>query len=189
MNPSFILSDLTTNACVTFMEIPVPVSDINYCKTDLIYDAMESKEKKNDSAAWDFDLPQLLALSIYPLPSLHCLFNPQLSSTQLPTPTLATPTINLQRYDHPKDIPKVRTKYLFPACILITGQIHTDQTGHFPIPSSSGNKYLLILYDHDSNYIHAEPMPSRTKHQILAAYKKGICWKYRRNWKYGERRA
>jgi len=32
-------------------------------------------------------------------------------------------------------------------------------------------KYLLILYDYESNYIAAEPIPSRTQHQILKAYK------------------
>jgi len=56
----------------------------------------------------------------------------------------------------------------------MTGQIHTDQTGKFLVPSTSGNKYLFVLYDYDSSYIHAEPIPSRTKFQILKAYKKTI---------------
>ena len=52
-----------------------------------------------------------------------------------------------------------------------TGQIHTDQTGQFIVPSSTGNNYLLILYDYDSNSILAEPMRNRTGQCILLAYK------------------
>lgn len=68
-----------------------------------------------------------------------------------------------------------RLKIVYPACIDVTGQIYTDQTGQFLVPSISGNKYLFILYDYDSNLIHAEPMTSRTQHQILAAYKKSMA--------------
>ena len=63
-----------------------------------------------------------------------------------------------------------RTHYFYAACATITGQISTDQTGQFPIPSTSGMKYLMILYDYDSNYIAAEPIPSRTQFQLLKAY-------------------
>jgi hypothetical protein len=40
----------------------------------------------------------------------------------------------------------------------------------FLVPSISGNQYLLVLYDYDSNFIHAKPMKNRTKEMILAAY-------------------
>ena len=63
-----------------------------------------------------------------------------------------------------------RTHYVYAVCVPITGQIFTDQTGQFPIPSTSGMKYLMILYDYDSNYIAAEPIPSRTQFQLLKAY-------------------
>ena len=33
-----------------------------------------------------------------------------------------------------------------------------DLTGEFPYPSSRGNKYLLVLYDHDSNVIFTHPL-------------------------------
>ena len=46
------------------------------------------------------------------------------------------------------------------------------QTGQFPISPSRGMKYLLFLYNYDSNYIVAKPMPSQTQHQILKAYRK-----------------
>jgi len=37
--------------------------------------------------------------------------------------------------------------------------------------SIAGNAYLCVLYNYDANYIDAVPMSSKTKHQILAAYK------------------
>ena len=65
-----------------------------------------------------------------------------------------------------------RTHACFAAVVETTGKVFTDQTGRFPCPSSSGNNYLMIVYVYDANYIHMEPMPSRTKHQILEAYKR-----------------
>ena len=51
------------------------------------------------------------------------------------------------------------------------GKIFTDQIGCFIVPSSTGNNYLLVLNDYDSNYIHAQPMKSRSASEILQAYK------------------
>jgi hypothetical protein len=53
-----------------------------------------------------------------------------------------------------------------------TGQIHTDQTGRFPIQSSRGNKYVMILHDYNSNAILAEAMTSRAAHEMVRAYEK-----------------
>jgi hypothetical protein len=39
----------------------------------------------------------------------------------------------------------VQTHQIFADTIEITGQISTDLTGHFPVTSSQGNKYLLVL--------------------------------------------
>jgi hypothetical protein len=52
-----------------------------------------------------------------------------------------------------------------------TGQVHLDQTGKFPVASSTGNNYLLIVYDCDSNGILAKSMPKRTGLYILHAYR------------------
>jgi hypothetical protein len=69
-------------------------------------------------------------------------------------------------------LPGAKTHFLFATIHDAKGQIYTDQPGRFLIASSSGNSYMLVLYDYDSNYIHAEPMPSRSKESILAAYKR-----------------
>jgi hypothetical protein len=52
-----------------------------------------------------------------------------------------------------------------------TGQSYTDQAGLFIAPSSTGNNYLLILYDYGSNAILAKPIKSQWANDILNAYK------------------
>jgi hypothetical protein len=48
-----------------------------------------------------------------------------------------------------------------------TEQIHTDQTGCFPVQSSRGNTYVMILYNFDSNAILAKAMTSQTAHEMV----------------------
>lgn len=38
-------------------------------------------------------------------------------------------------------------------------------------PSSTGNNYLMVLYDYDSNAIIAEPFKTKKATDLLAAYK------------------
>ena len=68
----------------------------------------------------------------------------------------------------------VRTHNIFVNCQLVTGQIATDLPGSFLILSSRGNSYVWIVYDYDSNYIHAEPLRSHAGANILAGYKQTI---------------
>jgi hypothetical protein len=53
----------------------------------------------------------------------------------------------------------IKTRFLYAATID-AGQIYTDQTGRLPVVSSKGNKYIMILYDYDSNAILAQPINS-----------------------------
>jgi hypothetical protein len=39
----------------------------------------------------------------------------------------------------------IKTQFVYAATID-AGQIYTDQTGRFPVVSSKGNKYIMILY-------------------------------------------
>jgi hypothetical protein len=71
----------------------------------------------------------------------------------------------------PSAPPGIPTDHCFAAVMESTGQVFTDQTGRFILPSSQGNTQLLILYAYDANYIHAEPMKSKTSNAILNAYK------------------
>jgi hypothetical protein len=63
----------------------------------------------------------------------------------------------------------VKTQFVYAATID-AGQIYTDQTGRFPVVSSKGNKYIMILYDYDSNAILAQPIKDRTAPELLKAF-------------------
>ena len=52
------------------------------------------------------------------------------------------------------------------------GKVFTDLTGRFPVQSAQGNKYLLVLYDYDSNSIHALPMKNRSEPEMIRVYDK-----------------
>ena len=64
-----------------------------------------------------------------------------------------------------------------------TGEIHSDQTGRFPIQSSSGNKYIIVIYEYDPNAILIKPLPDRSKESIVQAYQKIIQHLTRRGFK------
>ena len=72
----------------------------------------------------------------------------------------------------PPDFPtNIRSHHIFASCEPISGRISTDQTGRFIAPSSTGNVYLLIVYDYDSNMIFAEPMKTRSGPDHVKAFK------------------
>ena len=58
----------------------------------------------------------------------------------------------------------IRTHWVYMEPIELTGQIYSDQIGKFPITSSRVSKYIMIVYDFDSNAILSEPLKSRNEH-------------------------
>jgi hypothetical protein len=48
------------------------------------------------------------------------------------------------------------------AVVIVQGQLYTYLTGRFPVRSSKGNWYIVILYSYDCNYMKALPMKSRS---------------------------
>jgi hypothetical protein len=62
----------------------------------------------------------------------------------------------------------IKTQLVYAATID-AGQIYTDQTGRFPVASSKGNNYIMILYDYDSNAILEQPIKDRTAPELLKA--------------------
>jgi hypothetical protein len=63
----------------------------------------------------------------------------------------------------------IKTQYVYAATID-AGQIYTDQTGRFPVVSSKGNKYIMILYVYDNNAILAQPIKYRKAPELLRAF-------------------
>jgi hypothetical protein len=72
-----------------------------------------------------------------------------------------------------------QTHFVYAAVLDIpieTGQIYTDQTGNFPNVLQWGNKYLMVLYDYDSNSILVEPLRNCTDAQMITAYDRLVEW-------------
>jgi hypothetical protein len=64
---------------------------------------------------------------------------------------------------------RIKTQFVYAATID-AGQIYNDQTGRFPVVSSEGNKYIMILYDYDSNAILAQPIKDRKAPELLKSF-------------------
>lgn len=77
--------------------------------------------------------------------------------------------------------PKVDTTFLKDKKVVTktfslskpTGQNFTDTTSKMPFPSKHGNQYILIMYCHDANYIHAETLHNKSGPEFLKAYRRG----------------
>ena len=63
-----------------------------------------------------------------------------------------------------------RTNVCFIAIYEARGSVSSDLTGRFPIPSSSGNHYIMCVYDYDANYIFQRATKNRTSKMLLE------CW-------------
>ena len=65
-------------------------------------------------------------------------------------------------------------KIVYVTVLELSGKHASDTTGRFPMPSYTGNEYILLFVDEDANYLHPEPVKSRSAEHRLAAYKKGV---------------
>ena len=72
---------------------------------------------------------------------------------------------------HPK---QEHLSHNIPAAIINvnskTAKSYSDQTGRFPIFSSCGNQYIFILYNYDTNSIHAQLLKKRQALEITSAW-------------------
>ena len=74
--------------------------------------------------------------------------------------------------------PSVRTQMAYLHTVEFTGKVNTDQTGRFTVTSSRSSKYLMVLYDHDSNAILAEPLTSRRKRKLIRSTRVLLSYLY-----------
>jgi hypothetical protein len=95
--------------------------------------------------------------------------NQQRKSLQSTKPNSIQPNDDLSPSS---DSPNEQSHHLYAATIELTGQTATDLTGQFPSNSSRGNKYILILYNYNSNSILAKPMKNHSDSEHLRAYNK-----------------
>ena len=64
--------------------------------------------------------------------------------------------------------PEVRHNEFFIKTVELSGKIYSYQTGRFSLTSRKGNKYVMVVYDHDSNAILAKPLKSWSAEHLLA---------------------
>ena len=57
----------------------------------------------------------------------------------------------------------------------INNLVALDLPGRYPITSRSGNKYMFLLLDHDTNYINVVPISSRKSSELVKAFE--TCYK------------
>jgi hypothetical protein len=69
----------------------------------------------------------------------------------------------------PEIMQEEKCSYVY-VVIMETGQIYTDLTSIFPTTSLSGNKYVFIFYDYDSNSVLSAPMKNRGDKEIVRAF-------------------
>ena len=60
-----------------------------------------------------------------------------------------------------------RTNGFCVKTIELTGKLHSDQTGRFPVMSSKGTKHIMVICDHDSNAIPAKPLKTKSSTEHL----------------------
>jgi len=80
-----------------------------------------------------------------------------LQSTKIPTSLPIAESLDVSPSQEPNN---ARTNVVFTT-LVTTNDLQTsysDQTGKFPVQSSRGYKYIMILYGHDSNAILAKPL-------------------------------
>jgi hypothetical protein len=80
------------------------------------------------------------------------------STKKVPKESPTTPVSNTDEIDNwfpASELSNKQSHHYYVALIKPerSGQIYSGLTGRFPIPSSKGNNYLLIIYDYDSNGI------------------------------------
>ena len=48
--------------------------------------------------------------------------------------------------------------------------IHSDQMGKFPVRAISGNRYIMLMVDINSNYTLVQPMKTRSDGKMIEVY-------------------
>ncbi len=98
-------------------------------------------------------------------------------STKTACPAGISPTFppDCKPIDTMKPLPQepfnVRTHFVFITIIEISGMLFSNQSGWFPITSKRGNKYIVIFYIYDANFVKSVRIKSRSKEELLQAYR------------------
>ena len=69
--------------------------------------------------------------------------------------TQSQPTTNTNIDRFPPEI-TTKSHFVYASCFQATGKFYGDPTGRFVAPSISGNEYILVVFDYDTNTIHTQ---------------------------------
>ena len=73
--------------------------------------------------------------------------------------------------DHPlQEHGNIKTLHVFITLSNIDGKMYSDQTGRFPLPSSRGNKYAVIVYVYDANAILSYTIKNWSTGELLRVF-------------------
>jgi hypothetical protein len=75
-----------------------------------------------------------------------------------------------------------RTHSVFLTIVKATAlrKLHSDQTGKFPVQSSRGHNYVMVLYECNSNAILSTPLKSGAAGELMKAWTE-LCSKLQVN--------
>jgi hypothetical protein len=106
-------------------------------------------------------------------------------STRLPASIMQQPTTDADIVEDvaPPAEDNTSTRLIYADWYCTSSMVYTDPTGKCIVPSVSGNQYVLVVYEYDSNYIHAEPAIDRTGPSIISAYQRSITFLQSRGFK------
>ena len=96
------------------------------------------------------------------------------NGSPLPTGTSASPSSSVPS-DDAFPAHEDKTHYSFVAVHSMespSGKVYADQTGKFPCTSASGNNYIMVIYDYDSNAILLEPIRNRKGPTLVEAHRR-----------------
>ncbi len=76
----------------------------------------------------------------------------------------------------PQEPYNARTQIIFMTIFEIPGMLFSNQLGWFPIMSNRGNKYVVIFYIYNANFVKSVPIKSRTKEgRVLVSVQVSEC--------------
>lgn len=63
-----------------------------------------------------------------------------------------------------------KSNNVFEKCVQATGKLYGESTSRFVVSTINETKYLLVIYDCDSNTIHTQSIPSIIKESQVKVY-------------------
>ena len=71
------------------------------------------------------------------------------------------------QYENNEVVPRTKQHDIYVRVDQVKDTIYTDQTGKFPITSSRGHKYIMIMCEIDGNAVLVEIMKNKTEDEMV----------------------